>query len=509
MDLDDTCWPTFPPILKASAALESDMAELLPRAAAAGCGDRGALKASITEVQKEQPLLVHDMSALRHAALAKQARTHGDDPGAPVDELMRRFVLARSDVKDYFFSDTAASLQALRRAGLTVGACTNGNCDVRLHAEVVEFFDFTVSAGDAGATKPSAAPFWMAAHAAGCRPSEMVHVGDDVVTDLKGALDAGFRAVLVSRADLLPRKPQELEVLETLEKDPARWREVASLEEMVQVEALRERKRQLREKLIPIEGKPGFYHPNRQHALRVRLQGHRGQFVVEHFKLSASNGVSVIDQLKEVLAVNRVRVIDLFNSFDANSDGMLTRLELHRAFEFMGYGANPEAVDELFDSWDEDGSGALSFGELNHLLRQTGGGRSPQSPRRTATSIQSPLALAGDYASAAEQLKDLLRVNRVRVIDLFSSWDVDGNGVISRSEFHRAFSFLGYAGSPSVIDYLFASLDTNQSGTIDFAELNAPFALPPTEAIIDAIVHERLEASLRALQTKSKPRGKS
>ena len=63
----------------------------------------------------------------------------------------------------------------------------------------------------------------------------MVHVGDDVVTDLKGALDAGFRAVLVSRADLLPRKPQELEVLETLEKDPARWREVASLEEMVQV----------------------------------------------------------------------------------------------------------------------------------------------------------------------------------------------------------------------------------------------------------------------------------
>lgn len=235
MDLDDTCWPTFPPILKASAALESDMAELLPRAAAAGCGDRGALKASMTEVQKEQPLLVHDMSALRRAALAKQARTHGDDPGAPVDELMRRFVLARSDVKDYFFSDTAASLQALRRAGLTVGACTNGNCDVRLHAEVVEFFDFTVSAGDAGATKPSAAPFWMAAHAAGCRPSEMVHVGDDVVTDLKGALDAGFRAVLVSRADLLPRKPQELEVLETLEKDPARWREVASLEEMVQV----------------------------------------------------------------------------------------------------------------------------------------------------------------------------------------------------------------------------------------------------------------------------------
>ncbi len=235
MDLDDTCWPTFPPIASAGAALASDMAELLPRAAAAGCADKAVLKVSMTEVQQEQPLLVHDMSALRHAALAKLARTHGDDPSAPVDELMRRFVLARSDVHAHFFPDTAASLQALRQAGLSVGACTNGNCDVRLHVEVGSLFDFTIGAGDAGAAKPAATPFWMAAHAAGCRPCEVVHVGDDVVTDLKGALDAGFRAVLVSRTELQPRKPQELEALRAIERDPARWREVASLEEMVQV----------------------------------------------------------------------------------------------------------------------------------------------------------------------------------------------------------------------------------------------------------------------------------
>ena len=34
-DLDDTLWPTMPPILAASESLASDMAELLPNAAAA------------------------------------------------------------------------------------------------------------------------------------------------------------------------------------------------------------------------------------------------------------------------------------------------------------------------------------------------------------------------------------------------------------------------------------------------------------------------------------------
>ena len=72
----------------------------------------------------------------------------------------------------------------------------------------------------------------MAAAAARRRPSELVHVGDDVVTDLRGALDAGYRAVLLTRAGR-QRKPEELEQMPGA--DATRWREVASLDEAVQV----------------------------------------------------------------------------------------------------------------------------------------------------------------------------------------------------------------------------------------------------------------------------------
>ena len=41
-------------------------------------------------------------------------------------------------------------------------------------------------------------PFWFAASAARCRPCELVHIGDDHVADLNGALEAGCRAILVT-----------------------------------------------------------------------------------------------------------------------------------------------------------------------------------------------------------------------------------------------------------------------------------------------------------------------
>ena len=231
-DLDDTCWPTLPPILKATAALAADMMELMPKAAAAGCAERNALRLAVGAVATQQPLLAHDMSATRHAALEQLAAQHGDDPKS-AEEMMRRFVRARSDTGAYLYDDTGRSLQALRAAGLRVGSLTNGNADVRLHSEVSELFDFAVTAADAGAAKPAAPPFWMAAAAAGCHPSECVHVGDDVESDLRGALQAGFRAILLSRPEQQPRKAHELDLLAGLEQDPTRWREVSTLEEAV------------------------------------------------------------------------------------------------------------------------------------------------------------------------------------------------------------------------------------------------------------------------------------
>ena len=126
------------------------------------------------------------------------------------------------------------------RAGLVRELICRG-----LATNLAEHFDFAVTAGDAGAAKPHAAPFWHAAHAAGCRPAGLVHVGDDAAADLAGALAAGCRAILVTRraADgfqsydvrVGDKTADELQRRALPPPDPERWREVGSLAEAVAV----------------------------------------------------------------------------------------------------------------------------------------------------------------------------------------------------------------------------------------------------------------------------------
>lgn len=236
----------MPPILHAGSVLTSLIEEHMPLAFAAGAAERGALREAMVAIMKAQPLLAHDFTELRRASLHELAVNHGDDPGR-IDDIMLAFVRARSDVNAHFYGDALPAMSALRHAGLRVGGCTNGNCDAMLHDEVASHFDFAVGAGDAGCSKPRAAPFWHALAAAHAtwgsavgeeaapkmRPCHLVHIGDDVKTDLVGALTAGSRAVLLSRPEAMPRSAEQTALLPA--RDPRRWREVATLEEAVKV----------------------------------------------------------------------------------------------------------------------------------------------------------------------------------------------------------------------------------------------------------------------------------
>ena len=53
-----------------------------------------------------------------------------------------------------------------------------------------------------------------------------------------------------------------------------------------------------------------------------------------------------------------------------------------------------------------------------------------------------PLLHAFDVLS--EQLKLGLKKHHGKVLPLWQSWDIDGNGIVSRSEFHRALHELGH-----------------------------------------------------------------
>lgn len=97
------------------------------------------------------------------------------------------------------------ALAALARAGLRLGLVSNtmrtpGSVlrQVFGRAGVLAPFHAVTFSDECGVRKPDAAIFRATLDRLGVAPAEAVHVGDDPVLDVEGALDAGLSAILVS-----------------------------------------------------------------------------------------------------------------------------------------------------------------------------------------------------------------------------------------------------------------------------------------------------------------------
>lgn len=221
-DLDNTLWPTIPPIVAASAALDRWIAREMPRSST-------AWRTQLPSPPPPSSLIAHDFTELRTVALAQLALANGD---AADEEAARRlaargvnvFVRTRSKeaIATHLHPDVLPALSELLARGHRLGAVTDGNA-APLGVLCAEWaagapgvppappataaaaappplpLSFWVRAEEVGAAKPSAAPFIAASQRAGVPLHRMVHVGDSIEKDVVGALAAGACAVFLER----------------------------------------------------------------------------------------------------------------------------------------------------------------------------------------------------------------------------------------------------------------------------------------------------------------------
>lgn len=91
-----------------------------------------------------------------------------------------------------------ATLHQRYRLGLLTNAADSGEALVRAALGRVGLeghFDLVLTARELGCRKPDPACYRLAARVLGCRPAEVVMVGDDYDADVAGARRAGLRAV--------------------------------------------------------------------------------------------------------------------------------------------------------------------------------------------------------------------------------------------------------------------------------------------------------------------------
>ena len=122
------------------------------------------------------------------------------DARALCDEMERRFDTGRYTRA---FDDTLPALEQLKRLGYRLGVISNGTpgvaCCLDL-AGITARVEFVLVSALVGWEKPAPEIFRMSLVKTGLEADEVVFVGDHYDADIRGALNAGMRAVMIDRA---------------------------------------------------------------------------------------------------------------------------------------------------------------------------------------------------------------------------------------------------------------------------------------------------------------------
>jgi len=125
-----------------------------------------------------------------------------------IDELSKAYISPISEVPPYLNPDAEKVLHWLSNRNSRIGLiCNTGltpGTELRrfLSREgIVDYFNVLVFSDEAKIRKPDPKIFRLTAQKLQTRPSEIVHVGDNLKSDVWGAKNAGFRAIHLTGAE--------------------------------------------------------------------------------------------------------------------------------------------------------------------------------------------------------------------------------------------------------------------------------------------------------------------
>jgi putative hydrolase of the HAD superfamily len=195
LDLDDTLWPVWPAIARAEVVLQDWLSVHAPRTAQL-CSDAEFKKRIRSEVNQRHIDKAHDLSFLRRESI-RESLIRAGEASHLADEAFEVFFAERQNVTLY--DGVESALERLAARYPLVGL-SNGNADV-FRTAAGPYFKASVSARLFGVAKPDTRIFHAAAAQLNLTADAVLHVGDDVTTDVLGAMNAGMQTAWVNTQD--------------------------------------------------------------------------------------------------------------------------------------------------------------------------------------------------------------------------------------------------------------------------------------------------------------------
>lgn len=188
-DLDDTLYDNMPHIHEAERCLKKYIKKHYPVASSISkLAWRDIRKATL----KEQPELANDIGLLRALVLTKgfiQAGMQSELVAPAVSDCFDYFYFKRSNFQ---VNDSVHKVLGKLAKRVPLAAITNGNVNCQAIG-IEKYFSCIVHASSQYPMKPSVAMFDYVAKELNIPSKNILHVGDDLDRDIKGATNAGYQ----------------------------------------------------------------------------------------------------------------------------------------------------------------------------------------------------------------------------------------------------------------------------------------------------------------------------
>ena len=167
------------------------------------------------QLAEKDPLIAEDVIAWRVETLRHLLTHHGKS----AVEIDRTLAIAMEEFIEWRhkIDVPAESIEVLNQLKdrYPLSVITNGN--VIATRIGFEHFQLSLRGGEQGRAKPHQDLFHQTAHYFGVKPSEILHIGDNLTTDVQGAIQAGCQAVWINLSGKNLNSFTEASVLPTLE----------------------------------------------------------------------------------------------------------------------------------------------------------------------------------------------------------------------------------------------------------------------------------------------------
>jgi len=140
---------------------------------------------------------------------------------------------------------------------------------------------------------------------------------------------------------------------------------------------------------------------------------------------------------------------DIFMRFDMDSDGSLTHLELAALLRSLGLKPSGDQLHVLLANMDANGNGTVEFDEL--------------------------------VSAIMPDMSEQVLINQEQLLEVFRSFDRDGNGYITAAELAGSMAKMGHPLTYRELSEMMREADTNGDGVISFNEFSTIMAKSATD----------------------------